>query len=101
MLRNCCRKALTYFVRQVRDLQEICILKPNSPAWSALKDAFDASYDELLPMRQAEECAARAAIDEGAAPAFGLSPEIPADWRRRLAAEPTVTNRPAPGLEAA
>ncbi len=52
-------------------------------------------------MKQTEECAVRAVIDEAAALAFGLAPEVLADWRRRLAAEPTVSNRPAPGPDAA
>ena len=30
------------------------------------------------------------------APDLGLSPEVLADWRRRLAAEPTVSNSPHP-----
>ena len=62
-----------------------------------MKDAFDATCDdELLLMKQVEECAVRAVIDEAAALALGLAPEVLADWRRRLAAEPTVSNRPAP-----
>ena len=58
--------------------------------------------NRLVQMGQSqEECAVRAVIDEAAALALGLSPDVLADWRRRLAAEPTVSNRPAPGPEAA
>ena len=52
-------------------------------------------------MKQAEECAVRAVIDEAGALALGLCPDVLADWRRRLAAEPTVSNRPAPGPDMA
>ncbi len=55
--------------------------------------AFDQVCDrELLPMRQAEECGARRTIDEAAAVALGIAPDAIADWRRRLALEPTITN---------
>ncbi len=52
---------------------------------------------ELLRMRDAEKCAARRVIDAAAAVALGVSEAEIADWRRRLAAEPTVTNVRAPG----
>ena len=70
---------------------------PNSesdnPAWGSLRAAFDQVCDrELLPMRQAEECEVRRIIDEAAALALDVQPDVLADWRRRLAAEPTITN---------
>lgn len=102
MLLNRRSKTLDYPAWSLEQLREIRIPKPDNPAWGALKDAFDATCDdELLPMKQAEECAVRAVIDEAAALALGLSPDVLADWRRRLAAEPTVSNRPAPGPDAA
>ena len=100
MLLNRRGRKLTYPTWQVAHLREIRVPKPDNSAWGALKDAFDATCDEeLLPMKQAEECAVRAVIDEAAAMALGLSPEVLADWRRRLAVEPTISNRPAPALE--
>ena len=102
MLLNRRGKTLTYPTWQLAHLREIRIPKPDNPAWGALKEAFDAVCDEeLLPMKQAEDCAVRRVIDEAAARALGLDPEVLADWRRRLAAEPTVSNRPAPGPEPA
>ncbi|MDE0444646.1 MAG: hypothetical protein OXL38_21385, partial [Gammaproteobacteria bacterium] len=68
----------------------------DNPAWPKLRSAFDEVCNvELLPMKQAEECAARRIIDDAAAFACGVEPMVLADWRRRLAAEPTITNRPA------
>ncbi len=101
MLLNRRSKTLDYPAWSLEQLREIRIPKPDNPAWGALKEAFDATCDdELLPMKQAEECAVRAVIDEAAALALGLAPDVLADWRRRLAAEPTVSNRPAPGPDA-
>ena len=102
MLLNRRSKTLDYPAWSLAQLREIRVPKPDNPAWGALKEAFDAVCDEeLLPMKQAEDCAVRRVIDEAAARALGLDPEVLADWRRRLAAEPTVSNRPAPGPEPA
>ena len=96
MLLNRRGKKLTYPTWQVAHLREILIPKSDNPAWHALRTAYDRVCDtEVLPMRQAEECVVRQIIDEAAALALGVKPEILADWRRRLAAEPTITNRRA------
>jgi len=93
MLLNRRDETLTYPTRQVAHRREIRIPKPDSPAWAALEEAFYLVCDEeLLPMRQAEECAVRDTIDQAAALALDTEPAILADWRRRLAAEPTVSN---------
>ncbi|MDE0661781.1 MAG: hypothetical protein OXI79_19270 [Gammaproteobacteria bacterium] len=96
MLLNRRAQKLTYPTWQLAHLREIRIPKPDNPAWSSLRQAFDEVFDaELLPMKQAEECGAREVIDEAAAVALGVEPEVLADYRRRLAAEPTITNRQA------
>ena len=46
----------------------------------------------LLPMRDAEKCSVRSVIDAAAATVLGVAPDVVADWRRRLASEPTATN---------
>ena len=93
MLLNRRAQKLTYPTWQLAHLREIRIPKPDSPAWTSLRDAFDQVCDtELLPMRQAEECKVRRIVDDAAAGALGIEPEILADWRRRLASEPTITN---------
>lgn len=51
---------------------------------------------ELLPMNEAEACPDRRVIDEAAAAALGVPAETIADWRHRLAVEPTVSNRDVP-----
>ena len=96
MLLNRRGKTLTYPTWQVAHLREIRIPKPDNPAWAALEEAFDLTCaDELLPLRQAEKCAVRQVIDEAAAQALSVESRVVADWRRRLAAEPTVTNHRA------
>ena len=97
MLLNRRAQKLTYPTWQLAHLREIRIPKPNNPAWALLKAAFDqVSETELLPMKHADACAARNILDEAAAVALGIDQSVLADWRRRLAAEPTITNaRPA------
>ena len=94
MLLNRRAQKLTYPTWQLTHLKQIRIPKPDNPAWGLLRRAFDQACDtELLPMRQAESCLARQVIDRAAAKACGLDPALLADWRRRLASEPTITNR--------
>ena len=93
MLLNRRAQKLTYPTWQLAHLREIRIPKPNNHAWASLSAAFDQVCDrELLPMKYAEECEARRVIDDAAALALSIDAEILADWRRRLAAEPTITN---------
>ena len=94
MLLNRRAQKLTYPTWQLTHLKQIRIPKPDNPAWGLLVRAYDQACDtELLPMRQAETCLARQVIDRAAAKACGLDPALLADWRRRLASEPTITNR--------
>ena len=93
MLLNRRGQTLTYPTWQLAHLREIRIPKPDNPAWNSLKEAFDQVCEaELLPMRQAEQCDVREAIDEAAALALRIDHSTLADWRKRLAAEPTVCN---------
>ena len=96
MLLNRRAQKLTYPTWQLAHLREIRVPKPDNPAWGALRAAFAQVCDtELLPMKAAEDCEARKVIDEAAALACDIDPALLADWRRRLAAEPTITNRRA------
>ena len=97
MLLNRRASNLTYPTWQLAHLREIRVPRADNPAWDSLKAVFDQVCDtEMLPMRQAEECVVRRVIDEAAALAVGVEPDVLADWRRRLAAEPTITNARAP-----
>lgn len=97
MLLNRRAQELTYPTWQLAHLREIRVPRPDNPAWTSLRAAYDQVCDtEILPMRQAEECIVRQVIDSAAAVALGVEPDVLADWRRRLAAEPTITNARAP-----
>ncbi len=96
MLLNRRARTLTYPVWQLEHLREIRIPKPGNPAWEALAAAYAEACDlELLPMRQAEECTARKIIDAAAMLALDVDETQVAEWRRKLAAEPTVSNQRA------
>ena len=93
LLLNRRAQTLTYPTWQLLHLREIAIPKPESPGWASLAAAWDEVQDvELLPMRQADECAARRVIDAAAAVALDVGEDEIADWRRRLAREPTISN---------
>ena len=96
MLLNRRARKLTYPSWELTHLREIRVPKPDNLAWGLLRAAFEQVCEtELVPMSQAEECEARRVIDEAAAVAVGLDVSRLADWRRRLAREPTITNRRA------
>ena len=75
-------------------MDTIRIPKPDNPAWAELRDAFEqVKTVELLPMREAEQCPARRVIDRAATKALDVSEDVVAEWRRRIASEPTVSNK--------
>ncbi len=97
MLLNQRTKTLTYPAWSLAQLRSIRIPRPGNPAWSALTEAWEAACDiEMAPLSQGEECKARRIIDRAAAGALQLDEEQVAEWRRMLAIEPTISNRPAP-----
>ncbi len=96
MLLNRRAKTLDYPKWSVAHWQAIRIPKADHPAWNTLAAAYDdVCHLELLPMRQAQDCAARRTIDAATALALGIDEATIAAWRRRLAKEPTVSNEPA------
>ena len=93
LLLNRRAKTLTYPKWSKEHLHSLPVPTPNSPGSMALTEAWErANRTPLLPLRQAEDCAARQVVDAAAAVALSVSEDEIADWRRRLACEPTVTN---------
>ena len=87
---------LTYPKWSVAHLVSMPCPGPRSHGCAELAKAWERTCREpLLPLRDAEHCAVRQAIDEGAAAALGIHPGVVVEWRRRLAAEPTIRNKPA------
>ena len=86
-------KTLTYPKWSVEHVLSVPCPKPETSGSAALAKAWqETCRAPLLPMRNAQECAVRQVIDEAAAVALGVGPVVLADWRRQLAAEPTITN---------
>lgn len=91
MLLNRRAKKLTYPAWQVAHWREIRIPKPDNPAWDDLAEAYrEVCGKDVLPMRESE-CPVRVRIDHAAAAALNLDPNKLAEWRRMIAAEPTVS----------
>ena len=97
LLLNRRAKTMTYPKWSVSHLKSLPCPKPGNPRIECLAKAWtDVCGSPLLPLRQAEVCETRETIDEAAASALGFDPDDVADWRRRLAAEPTISNARVP-----
>lgn len=95
MLLNRRARKLTYPVWQVAHWREIRIPKRDNPAWDGLAAVYKEVCEmEILPM-QDPECPIRSRIDNAAAAALDTDPTELAEWRRRIAAEPTVSGSAA------
>jgi len=97
LLLNRRAKKLTYPQWSTAHWKEIPIPKGGLPRIRQLADAFEAvAKRELKPLQFAAADETRILIDEAVAPVLGLDYTKLAEWRRRLAAEPTINNaRPA------
>lgn len=90
-------KTLTYPKWSKDLLSTMPVPPPNSIGIQALTQAWDETCTQpILPLWQATGCPVRAAIDNAAAVALDLDPQIIADWRQRLVLEPTISNKPYP-----
>ncbi|MDE0621144.1 MAG: N-6 DNA methylase, partial [Bryobacterales bacterium] len=93
LLLNRRAKTLTYPKWSKQHLKSVPCPRPETQGSNALTKAWEQVKGvPLLPLAQAESCAARQVIDAAAAVALGVTGDEIADWRRRLAREPTITN---------
>ena len=89
-------KKLTYPQFPLASLRTLPCPDPALVDVRALVDAFQRLQDaELQALPTMANDPARAELDAAAATVLGLSPDTLAQWRQRLAAEPTVTNERA------
>ncbi len=96
MLLNLRTKKLTYPSWSLAQLRQVGVPRPDNSAWSHLAEAWEQAADlEMLPLSLGQECQARRIIDRAAAMALDFDEEEIVEWRRRLAVEPTISNRPA------
>ncbi|WP_428120320.1 hypothetical protein [Candidatus Poriferisodalis sp.] len=100
MLLNRRTKKLTYPSWSLDQLRSVPVPSPENPAWGDLLVAYEQACDiELLPLRDGEQCEGRRIIDNAAAQVLGVPESTIADWRRRLALEPTISNRATEAVE--
>lgn len=94
LLLNRRTKKLTYPMWSVDHLTALPCPTPDSAGCLALAEAWrKACSTPLLPLGQGNECQARHIIDQAAALVIGATPDTVATWRKRLAAEPTISNQ--------
>ncbi len=94
LLLNRRAKKLTYPKWSVEHLMSVPAPRAGTACCDGLQAAWLALRDrEMLELRHGEQCPVRKSLDEAAAAVLGVPADSVADWRRRLALEPTVSNR--------
>ena len=94
-LLNSRAKALDYARFALDSLRSLLVPDPSRVDITPLADAFAAVRgNELKPWPGMRDCDTRAAIDEAAARVLRIDGRTIADWRRRIACEPTVSGVP-------
>ena len=90
------QKTLGYSSYSLDQLRTFPVPDPASVDLTPLVEAFERlSRSEMLPWPRMPECPVRAELDEAVATVLDLDPAKLAEWRKRIAAEPTVSNKPA------
>ena len=95
-LLNMRTKMLMYLSWSVAQLGSVRV--PASLGDSEGQASLVADYDRLCrarlqPWSHADTDPVRREIDDAVAQAYGISPRVLADWRERMAKEPTIANR--------
>ena len=93
LLLNRRAKTLTYPQWSTASWEPIPIPKHDPTAYTQLAEAFETvARCELNTLHFSNSDETRIHIDEAVASALGFDPKMLADWRQRLAAEPTIAN---------
>ena len=93
LLLNRRAKMLTYPKWSVKHLLSVPSPRPGRSGCAELRAAWARCRDtELRPLREGDRCSVRLRLDTAAASFLGVSEDVVAEWRRRLACEPTVSN---------
>ena len=101
LLLNRRAKKLTYPKWSVRHIKSTLIPKLDTTSIDCLVSVFDqVCHMEFCAMRDSAECNARRIIDDAVAEIAGLDKNKVTEWRRRLAKEPTISNKQYVNLEA-
>ncbi len=93
-LLHCRAKALDYPRFALASLRALLVPDPNRVDIAPLADAFAATRAEALrPWPQMHGCPNRAILDQAAAQVLRIDGRVIADWRKRIANEPTVSGK--------
>ena len=93
-LLHCRAKALDYPRFALASLRALLVPDPNRVDIAPLADAFAATRTEALrPWPQMHGCPNRAILDQSAAQVLRINGRVIADWRKRIASEPTVSGK--------
>ena len=94
-LLHCRAKALDYPRFALASLRALLVPDPKRVDIAPLADAFAATRAEALrPWPQMHDCPNRAILDQAAAQVLRIDGRVIADWRKRIAKEPTVSGVP-------
>ena len=89
-------RKLTYPRYALASLRALLVPDPGDQSIRALSTAFDQTRDQtLLPWPQMNVCATRKVLDMAAARVLRMDGRMVADWRARIAREPTVSGKRA------
>ena len=94
-------RALDYTRYSLKALRALLVPDPKRTTIEPLGAAFESHCSStLLPWPQMHQCSTRAELDQAAARVLRIDGRTIADWRRRIAREPTVSKMPANPVEA-
>ncbi len=89
-------RKLTYPRYALASLRALLVPDPSDKWIDVLSNAFDETCSQtLLPWPQMDECDTRKVLDMAAARILRMDGRMVADWRARIAREPTVSGRRA------
>ena len=89
-------RRLAYPHYALDSLRALLVPDPSRVDIGPLVEVFDKAYSRALqPWPQMHDCDTRATLDYAAAQVLRVDSRAIADWRQRIACEPTVTGKPA------
>lgn len=95
------QKKLTYADYSLDQLRSMPVPDPAKCDLTPLVSAYDRlGHSELEPWPLMTRCPVRAALDRAVADVLAIDAALLADWRERIASEPTISNKPAPPVGA-
>ena len=89
-------RKLTYGRYRPAQLHTIPLPDPAKADLTPLVSAYERLREQdLEPWRRMDQCPVRIQLDHATADVLNIDPTLLADWRERIAHEPTISNKPA------